>query len=248
MEGNPYEAPLEDAGHPSRQTSFQFSLATLLVFVTGVCVAFSLVRWNASYGLMAAILTVCSGWSFAAVRAKHRRLAYILATPVLGVIGHLVLALPLSLALNAPSVEGGWFNPFAVVLISLSAIIAATILRRGIRAPGRMAPFGTMILAIYATAAAFPIIWGAALMALGLLRALWLHDDAYLMTGLLVGLVGFFLSPVVATLSLPLTIPLSMFGCYLLRRLDPPPPQTVKALRQFSTLNFDPPPLTDRKA
>lgn len=237
---------MAETGHPSRPPSFQFSLATLLVFVTGVSVAFSLVRWSSPYGLMAAIPIVSIGWSFAAVRAKHRRLAYTLATPILGLIGHLVLALPMSLLLNAPPLESGWFNPFAVVLMSLSATLAATILRRRILASGPRASFGTVILAIYATAAAFPIIWGVALMGLGLLRALWLHDVEDLTTGVLLALSGPFVGPVIATLSLPLTIPLSMFGCYLLRRIDPPPPQTVKALRQFSTLNFDPPPLTDK--
>ena len=74
---------------------FQFGLASLFLFVTGVCVAFSLVRWNYTYGLMAAILAVGGGWSFAAMRAGYHRLAYTLATPAIGVAGHLALIVPM---------------------------------------------------------------------------------------------------------------------------------------------------------
>jgi hypothetical protein len=79
---------------------FQFSLATLIVFVTGVCVALSLLRWHWTFGLMAAILLVASGWSFAAMRAKYHRLAYTLATPAMGVAGHLVLVVPMAFILG----------------------------------------------------------------------------------------------------------------------------------------------------
>lgn len=84
------------AKHRWRLLPFQYGLGTLIVFVTGVCVALSFLRWHSTFGLMAAILTVAGGWSFAAMRAKYHRLAYMLATPALGVIGHFVLIVPMA--------------------------------------------------------------------------------------------------------------------------------------------------------
>ena len=49
---------------------------------------------------MAAILLVGSGWSFAAMRAGYHRLAYTLATPAMGVAGHLVLVVPMAFILG----------------------------------------------------------------------------------------------------------------------------------------------------
>ena len=110
---------------------FQFSLATLLVFVTGICVTFSLVSWHSTYGLMAAILMVGSGWSFASMRAGYHRFAYTLATPAMGVAGHLVLIVPVAVVLRQ-SVWDLWLHPAAILLMSASTILAGALLRRSI--------------------------------------------------------------------------------------------------------------------
>lgn len=187
---------------------FQFSLASLLVFVTGICVTFSLVRWHSTYGLMAAILIVGSGWSFASMRAGHHRLAYTLATPAIGVAGHAALIGPVAVVIRQ-SVWDLWFHPAAILLMSASAILAAALLRRSILAPGPKVSTGRAIGGIYMTAALFPLIWGAAVMTMqpGV--------------GALIAVIGLFLSPFFASLTLPISLPLALAGCWILRKLDP---------------------------
>jgi len=209
-------APAADAHNPNRSPSFQFSLATLLIFVTGVFIAFSFLRWHSTYGLMAAILIVGGSWSFAAMRAGHHRLAYTLATPALGVIGHLALIVPMIIVMHGQVWEI-WFNTYAVLLMSASTILAATILRRRILTPGPKASIGIAVASLYLTAGIFPLVWGGAMICCGMAA------------GLLVGGVGLILSVVFATLTLPLTLPLSMFCCFVLRKLDPWREQVAKS-------------------
>ena len=193
-------------GPPPRR--FQFSLATLIVFVTGVCVALSLLRWHWTFGLMAAILLVASGWSFAAMRAKYHRLAYTLATPALGVAGHLVLVVPMALILRN-SLWDLWFHPAAILLMSVSTMLAAAIMRRRILGPGPKVRTGIAVAVTYVTAAIFPLVWGVAGMTMGL------------GIGMLICIFGVILSPFVATLTLPLSLPLAVCCCSILRKVDP---------------------------
>lgn len=65
-----------ETDNEARGRSLQFSLSTAFAVVTGICVTLSLVLWNSTFGLMAAILLVGGGWSYAAVGAGHGRLAY----------------------------------------------------------------------------------------------------------------------------------------------------------------------------
>jgi hypothetical protein len=191
----------------------QFSLATLLIFVTGICVTFSLVRWHSTYGLMAAILTVASGWSFASMRAGYHRLAYTLATPAMGVAGHLALIVPMAVMLGKDT-WNLWLQPAAILLMSASTILAATLLRSRILAPGPDVSIRTAVGVTYVTAAFFPLVWGVVVMAM------------QSGVGMFIGIVGLILSPVCATLTLPLTLPLAVFCCLLLRKLDPWRPGT----------------------
>ncbi len=200
--------PMDGAQSPSGNSRLQFSLASLFIFVTGICVTFSLVGWHSTYGLMAAILTVAGGWSFASMRAGHHRLAYALATPAMGVAGHLVLVVPMALGLGK-GVWDMWLNPGAVLLMSASTVLAAALMRRSVLAPGHNISIGKAIGGIYLTAAFFPLLWGLAVMAMqpGV--------------GILICMIGVILSPVVATLTIPLTLPFAMVCCLLLRKLDP---------------------------
>ena len=198
---------------PKPGRPFQFSLASLLIFVTGICVTFSLVRWHSTYGLMAAILIVGGGWSFAAMRAGHHRLAYTLATAAMGVAGHLALIGPMAVVVRQ-SVWDLWFNPGAILLMSASTMLAAALLRRSILAPGPKVSLGWAIGGIYMTAAIFPLIWGAA--------AMTMEPGV----GVLIAVVGLFLSPVFASLTLPFSLPLAIACCWILRKLDPWRPGT----------------------
>ena len=194
-----------DAPTPRR---FQFSLATLIVFVTGVCVALSLLRWHWTFGLMAAILLVVSGWSFAAMRAKYHRLAYTLATPAMGVAGHLVLVVPMALILRN-SLWDLWFRPAAILLMSVSTMLAAAVMRRRILGPGPKVRTGIAVAVTYVTAAIFPFVWGAAV--------LFMEP----VVGMLIAFIGLFLSPFVATVTLPVSLPLAVVCCAILRKVDP---------------------------
>ncbi len=195
------------APEPDRRR-LQFSLASLLVFVTGICITFSFVRWHSTYGLMAAILIVGSGWSFASMRAGYHRLAYTLATPAMGVAGHLALIGPMAVGANQ-SVWDMWLNPGAILLMSASTVLTAALLRRSILAPGPRVSIGRAIGGIYMTAAIFPLIWGA---------AATIMEPGF---GVLIGVVGLFLSPFFASLTLPFSLPLAIACCWILRKLGP---------------------------
>jgi hypothetical protein len=200
-------AGLSTADPKPERRRFQYSLATLFIFVTGICVACSLVRWHATYGLMAAILIVAGGWSLAAMRAGYPRLAFPLATSAMGVAGYLALMPPMAFLLRG-GIWDLWLHPGAVGLMSVSAILAAALLRGWILAPGQDVSIGKAIGGVYVTAGCFPLLWGLALMPM--------NPGA----GILICIVGLILSPVFATLTLPLTLPLALFCCWLLRKLD----------------------------
>ena len=203
----------------------QFSLAGMFLFATGIYVAYLLVPWHATCGLMAAILSVAGGWPVASMRAGYRRIAYTLATAAIGVAAYLVLVVPpafiklgpmafLRLGPMAPIRLGG-VGPDAILLMSASTILAAALLRPWILAPGPTVSIGKAIGLTYLTAALFPLMWGVVA---GVIQA-----PAF---GMLIGIFGLVLSPVVATLSLPLTIPFAAFSCFLLRKLDSWLPET----------------------
>ena len=191
-----------------RLTASSIRLATLIVVVTGVCIAFSLIRWHSTYGLMAAILIVGSGWSLAAMRAMHHRLAYMLATPAMGVAGHLVLVVPMAFILG-DHLWNLWFQPAAVLLMSAATFLGAAIMRRRVLAPGPKVRIGTVVGVTYVTAAIFPLVWGVAGMTMGP------------EVGMLICIFGVILSPFVATVTLPLSLLLAALCCSILRKIDP---------------------------
>jgi hypothetical protein len=184
----------------------QFSLASLFVFVTGICVALSLVRWNTTFGLLLTLLIVAGGWAVAAKRAGYYRLAYTLASAALGAFGHLALIVPMAIILNK-GIWGSWFHPAAVVLMTASTVLTAAILRRAILAP--LASAGIAVGSMYLTSVLFPCVWGIALMA------------TEPQSGLIIILFGSIGGPVLATLTLPITLPLSLVFCWILRSIDP---------------------------
>lgn len=205
---------------PTAGPPFQFSLATLLAFVTGVCVAFSLVACHATFGLMAAIVIVGAGWSLAAVRAGRYRLAYTLATPAMGAIGHLVLGGLMVFFMHKDAWEI-WFNPYAVLLMSAATPCTAMTLRNQILTAGAKASWGTAIGAVYLTSEFFPILFAVGATGFELLRmhrgpgAMGLGDAGGICCA------GLIFGPIIATLTLPLTLPVSIFYCKILRKLDP---------------------------
>jgi hypothetical protein len=198
------EQPRSDAGR------LQFSLASLFVFVTGICIALSLVRWRTTFGLMASILIVAGGWSFAARRAGYYRLAYTLASAALGEVGHLVLMTPL-IFLPRDEIWRLWFHPGAVSLMTVSTVLAAAILRRAILAEGPMTSlYDAYVGGVYLTSIIFPIVWGLALLAM-----------APSGEGLIVIVLGVVVGIILATLTMPLSLPLAVVCCWVLRAVDP---------------------------
>jgi hypothetical protein len=157
---------------------------------------------------MAAILVVAGGWSLAAKRAAHYRLAYTLASAALGEVGHLALIVPMAI-LRDYSVWQVWLNPGAVLLMTASTVLAAAILRRRILAWGEGAFYGAAIGSMYLTSVIFPILWGVAFLAM--------EPGA----GLVIILFGFIFGPLLATLTSPLVLPMSMAFCWVLRCIDP---------------------------
>jgi hypothetical protein len=190
----------------SSGSRFQFSLASLFVFVTGTCVALSLVRWHATFGLLAAILIVAGGWSLAARRAGYYRLAYTLASTALGAVGHLALVVPMALMLGN-EIWRIWFHPAAVLLMTASTVLTAAILRRAILAP--RASVGIAFGSMYLASVLFPCVWGVGLLAM--------EPQA----GLVIISFGSIAGPVLATLTIPITLPLSLACCWILQAVDP---------------------------
>lgn len=216
-----------------RASPFQFSLATALVVVTGVCVALSLVLCHLTFGLMAAIVLVGGGWSAAARRAGYRKLAYCLAASALGVIAHLVLA-GVFFAFPTGFLEEVWFSPWAVLGMSVSTAAAAMCVRRLRNKPVRAALAG-----VYLTASIFPLFFAA--FALFAAAIAWLGGQTpppgavegvfFVVVGLIVAFAG---GVYMATITLPVTWPMGILFCVILRRIDPLPEVRVETGRHES--------------
>lgn len=214
-----------------KRPPLQFSLLTAMVVTTGVCVALSLILWDATLGQLGAMLFVGGGWSATAVRAGHRRLAYHLASVALGAIAHMVLTLAFAIVGMWSTPRESWFvevwfNPLAVLTMCLAIVAAAAALRSAIgsaRTPGLIG-----LGSVYLAAMIFPLV----LSALGLVWAIvcmlipreqlpWQHVSMEAPLGIAcIGLVG---APILATFTLPLTWPMAILFCVLLRRINPQP-------------------------
>jgi hypothetical protein len=157
---------------------------------------------------MAAILLVAGGWAVAAKRAAHYRLAYTLASAAVGAVGHLALVVPMAFILNKGIWEI-WFHPAAVLMMTASTILTAAILRRSILAPGPWSPLGAAFGNMYLASILFPCVWGVGFLAV--------EPRA----GLAIILLGSIGGPVLATLTIPITLPLSLACCWILRYVDP---------------------------
>jgi hypothetical protein len=218
----------------ARTGRFQFSLATALIVVTGVCVALSLVLWHWTFGLMAAILLVGSGWSAAARRAGYRKLAYCLAASALGVIAHLVLAGlffavsdPLSLLVGESTFLGTvWLRPLPILWMSMSTAVAAMLIRRL-----RIVPAWAGLVGVYLTAMIFPVFWGAFTLFSAAIPSAGPQTFAP-EDGFGIALLGLVFGAFVATFTLPVTWPTGILFCVILRRIDPLPEVWVGAGRE----------------
>jgi len=222
------QVTLVDAGPQrkryARTGRFQFSLATALVVVTGVCVALSLVLWHWTFGLMAAILLVGGGWAAAARRAGYRKLAYCLAASALGVIAHLVLA-GLFFTFSGPQfVDEVWFGPLPVLWMSMSTAVAAILIRRL-----RSEPVLAGVAGVYLTAMILPLFVAAFALFLPMIPGV--GEVPTPEEGFFIAVMGLIGGAFVATITLPVTWPTGILFCVILRRIDPLPEVWVATAR-----------------
>jgi len=218
----------------ARTGRFQFSLATALVVVTGVCVGLSLVLCHLTFGLMAAILLVGSGWAAAARGAGYRKLAYCLAASALGVIAHLVLAGlffalsdPISFFVGETTFLGTvWLRPLPILWMSMSTAVAAMLIRRL-----RIVPAWAGLVGVYLTAMIFPVFWGAFTLFSAAIPSAGGQTFAP-EEGFEIALLGLVFGEIVATFTLPVTWPTGILFCVILRRIDPLPEAWVAAGRE----------------
>ncbi len=199
---------------------FQFRLATALIVVTGLCIFLSLAAWNLNVGMPLAVLLVGSLWTAAAVRSGWRRLAYHLASLVMGVLGYLILSLPISPITSEFLLDRG--RPLgqpqgqAVLVMCFATLAGAAILRPGIRKPGKGYPLVMGLVAVYLVATLF----GYCLLALSMagdfgprLSLPEVVPVALLFIPFAGGAIG--------TMSLHVAWPTAILFCLLLRRIDP---------------------------
>ncbi len=209
-----------------RRRPFQFSLATLFVVTTGLAVILSSAVWLGCPGLALGILGVGSWWSRLAVRCGWRRLAYYLAATALGALLASYFAVTGVLVWPAvpgaggpawaPDIEGAVFGSV------LATVVAAGLLRRWIRRPGRPIPWRASLGFCYAIGLQLMWILEEVNDARECLRAIPPPDVARIVEWTIVlplSLLPLFL--VIVTVSLPLTWPIACIGVRALRRIDP---------------------------
>ncbi len=200
---------------------FQFSMATGLIVVSGFCVVFSLTAWHPLFGGMASSLIVGTWWTYAAVRAGHRRLAYYLAAWPMGVVAFVVGCWPALLEIHFSDYFAGqsslMFLGFQVVMC-LAFLLSIFFLRHRIRRPGSVVVPG--IQCVYATAALFVVLAGFFAMAVEVASGRQ-GLVSILRTAPVIVFFATAFSPVWATIVGPVAFPIGVAFCKILRRIDP---------------------------
>ncbi len=204
----------------SQPRRFQFSMATMLIVVSGLSVVLSLTVWQPLFGGMASSLIVGTWWTHAAVRADHRRLAYYLAAWPMGTVASMVGCWPVLAGLlfdDAFPRESSLLYPVGLGIMCLAYLLAVLILRRKIRNLRSLVTMG--IFSVYLTAALFIVLgcfWGVAVdVARGQFVVLQLLTDLPILIG------AVFLSMVWATIVAPVAFPIGVAFCKILQRIDP---------------------------
>ncbi len=221
----PGDAPKRRAIAP-----FQFTVATALTVVTGVSILLSLVMWDPSIGGAVAIPVVGTWWTAAAVKAGWRRLAYYLASVVIGVVVHLILVSPINLV-GEDLLCSAWGPEQRLhwqpgVLTICAALGTAAILRPWIRKPGKLYPMITGLVATYLGAALYG--WGFLVW-----HYVWRPDLAYAREGIVSSMLVLVPagSVIVGTTCIYWPWPAAIAACSLLRRIDPKARRAVRAFR-----------------
>lgn len=209
-DGRPTNAAA-DASTVARRRPFQFSMATGLVVVTGLSIVLSLTLWQPVLGGMLSSLIVGSGWSYAAIRAGRRKLAYYLAAWPMGVGAFVVGCLPFGWGMSMER------DLVPLLTMCFAAIVAFGLLRPLIRKPGLGASVSAGVLAVYTTAAIF---WVFACLCVGIASVV--TGDGEAVDRLLsLACIGVMASVIWATMVMPVAGPLGVWFCTILRRIDP---------------------------
>ncbi len=194
----------------------QFGLPALFALTTGLAVALGLIRWNATVGSLLSITLVGGGWSWGACRSGHRRLAYFLMTPVLGVVAYLVLSLPLTPATFFVlwGFSGTWPRLSEMLCMCAASSLTAWLLRRRIRRPVTGNGGATAAMAAYLGTLAY----GWAFLAGCAFRYAVGVDVAGFVA---MAIIMLLICPVITTFSLHIAWPMAFLFVRLLREVDP---------------------------
>ena len=205
----------------------QYSMATGLKVVTGCCILFSLTAWNPVLGWMLSTPIVGAWWSYSAVRAGRRRLAYYLAAWPMGGLVFVVGFLPLA-SFSLMSFEPPKDRVFPqLVIMCLAWMVTVAILRKRIRKPGRGVVVLAGILSVYVAAAMFILVGFVYGAIVELMFSKGPHDAM-----VVVPIFGVLLSAIWATILMPVAGPIGVCFCAILRRVDPVNTETASSLYQ----------------
>jgi hypothetical protein len=197
----------------------QFSIATVMVFVTGLSVILSLTTWQPAGGAMLSNFVVGAWWSRLAFRAERRKLAYYLAAWPMGVVVCAIFVGGLPAAISASEWE---FGVMSLTVSCIASLMTVRFLRKQIRTSSEHV--AVSLGAVYLTAA---LIVSLSFLFLGAyevftqVASVSVVDTISYLSGWLLAMI---VTAIVATVSLPLSWPLSFLFCHILRTIDPAPP------------------------